>query len=171
MGPASIRLAKEFLAHHHWSHPEDLGGTPQHTELPAFVGDDSDGVYYRAGSVEAADIMSEDQVELPSESVAAAWGSPGRTSPRRESAGRIEKFTVNCVEVVYMIPDGVRQDSRVLVLFGGRGWPGEKATVAHGAPCSLWGEDDTRQIKPCDRIDAEFRNPLYNSRIAALWRR
>ena len=45
------------------------------------------------------------------------------------------------------------------------------ATVAHGAPCSLWGEDDTRQIKPCDRIDVEFRNPLYNSRIAALWRR
>ena len=45
------------------------------------------------------------------------------------------------------------------------------ATVAHGAPCSLWGEDDTRQIKPCDRIDVEFRNPLYNSRIADLWRR
>ena len=322
--PGSIRLAKEFLAHHHWSHPEDLGGTPQRAERSAFVGDDSDGVYYRAGSVEAADIMSEDQVELPSESVAAAWGSPGRTSPRRESAGRIEKFTVNCVEVVYMIPDGVRQDSRILVLFGGRGWPGKKAiaelgfhdwaikrnwcivapsfskgeywnpesgsdavvvsavdslrakhslrplpvflfgysaggqlvallqdhnsslvaawgvygcgvypdmpkakvpgfiacgkddaerlrisrdfayryresgglllwkpvksghelnshalalsreffaTVAHGAPCSLWGEDDTRQIKPCDRIDVEFRNPLYNSRIAALWRR
>ncbi|MBR2773301.1 MAG: hypothetical protein IKD78_15060, partial [Bacteroidales bacterium] len=45
------------------------------------------------------------------------------------------------------------------------------AAVAHGAPCSLWGEDDTRQTKPCDRIDIEFRNPLYNSRIAALWRR
>ena len=24
--PDSIRLAKEFLAHHHWTHPEDLGG-------------------------------------------------------------------------------------------------------------------------------------------------
>ena len=45
------------------------------------------------------------------------------------------------------------------------------ATVAHGAPCSLWGEDDTRQIKPCDRIDVEFRNPLYNSAVADLWRR
>ena len=45
------------------------------------------------------------------------------------------------------------------------------AAVAHGAPCSLWGEDDTRQIKPCDRIDAEFRNPLYYSTVADLWRR
>ena len=322
--PGSIRLAKEFLAHHHWSHPEDLGGTPKRAGLSAFVGDDSDGVYYRAGSVEAADIMAEDQVELPSESVAAAWGSPGRTSPRRESAGQMEKATVNGVEVVYMIPDGVRQDSRILVLFGGRGWPGKKAiaelgfrewaikrnwcvvapsfsngeywnpesgsaavvasavdalrrkhslrplpvflfgysaggqlvallqdydsslvaawgvygcgvypddpkaktlgfvacgmddaerlrisrdfayrhreagglllwkpvksghelnfhaltlareffaAVAAGAPCSLWGEDDTRQIKPCDRIDIEFRNPLYNSAVADLWRR
>ena len=24
----SLRLAREFLAHHHWSHPEDLGGVP-----------------------------------------------------------------------------------------------------------------------------------------------
>ena len=45
------------------------------------------------------------------------------------------------------------------------------AAVAAGAPCSLWGEDDTRQIKPCNRIDAEFRNPLYNSAVADLWRR
>ena len=322
--PGSIRLAKEFLAHHHWSHPEDLGGTPQRAEPSAFVGDDSDGVYYRAGSVEAADIMSEDRVELPSESVAAAWGSLGHTSSHREAVGKIEITTVGGVEVVYMIPDGVRHDSRILVLFGGRGWSGEKAiaelgfrewaikrnwcivapsfskgeywnpesgsaavvvsavdalrrkhslrplpvflfgysaggqlvallqdydslrvaawgvygcgvypdmpkakvpgfiacgkddaerlrisrdfayryreagglllwkpvnagheidslalalsreffaAVAHGAPCALWGEDDTRQIKPCDRIDVEFRNPLYNSRIADLWRR
>ena len=322
--PGSIRLAKEFLAHNHWSHLEDLGGTPRRAEQSTFVGDDSDGVYYRAGSVEAADIMSEDRVELPSESVAAAWGSPGRTSPRMECAGRMEKSTVNGVEVVYMIPDGVRHDSRILVLFGGRGWSGEKtitelgfrewaikrnwcivapsfskgeywnpesgsaavvvsavdflrakhalrplpvflfgysaggqlvallqdhnlslvaawgvygcgvypdapkakapgfiacgiddadrlrisrdfayryreagglllwkpvksghelnshalvlsreffAAVAAGVPCSLWGEDDTRQIKPSDRIDVEFRNPLYNSRLSALWRR
>ena len=45
------------------------------------------------------------------------------------------------------------------------------AAVAAGAPCSLWGEDDTRQIKPCDRIDVEFLNPLYNSVVADLWRR
>ena len=322
--PGSIRLAKEFLAHHHWSHPEDLGGPQPRAEPQTFVGDDSDGVYYRAGSVEAADIMSEDRVELPSESVAAAWGAPGRTSPRRKAVGKTETTTVGGVEVVYMIPDGVRQDSRILVLFGGRGWSGEKAiaelgfrewaikrnwcvvapslsegeywnpesgsaavvaaavdalrkrhslrpfpvflfgysaggklvallqeynpslvaawgvygcgvypdapkakvpgfvacgmddadrlrisrdfayryreagglllwkpvkaghelnsraltlsreffaAVAVGVPCALWGEDDTRQIKPCDRIDVEFRNPLYNSRIAALWRR
>jgi hypothetical protein len=43
------------------------------------------------------------------------------------------------------------------------------AAVAAGAPCAMWGEDDTRQIKPCDRIDVEFRNPLYNSAIANLW--
>ena len=266
--------------------------------------------------------MSEDQVELPSESVAAAWGSPGCTSPQRESAGRVEKSTVKGVEVVYMIPDGVRQDSRVLVLFGGRGWAGEKAiselgfrdwaiqrnwcivapsfskgeywnpqsgsaavvsaaveslrrkhslrplpvfifgysaggqlaallqehspdmaaawgvygcgvypepsrgrapcivacgmddpdrlrisrdfvyryreagglllwkpvssghelsplalhlareffaAVASGAPCTLWGEDDTMLVRPKDRIDAEFRNPLFSRTLAGLW--
>jgi len=322
--PGSIRLAKEFLAHYHWSHPEDLGGSQQRTKSAIFVGDDADGVYYRAESSEAADVMSEDRVLLPSESVSAAWGLPGRTSPRVESSARTAKETIDGVEVVYVVPDGVRNDSRILVLFGGRGWPGEKSiaelgfkewaiarnwcivapsfskceywepqsgsaavvaaavdslrakhslrplpvflfgysaggqlvallqdhnpslvaawavygcglypdapkarapgfvacgmddaerlrisrdfayryreagglllwkpvkaghelnsnalalshefftAVAHGAPCSLWGEDDTRQIKPCDRIDAEFRNPLYNSAVADLWRR
>ena len=321
--PGSIRLAKEFLAHYHWMHSEDLGGSLRRTEMVAFVGDDSDGVYYRAGSVEAADIMPEDKVVLPSESVAAAWGSPGRISPRGDAGGKIETCAVGGVEIVYMIPDRVRHDSRVLVLFGGRGWPGGKsiaelgfwewaiqrnwciiapsfmkgeywkpesgsaavvasavealrkkhslrplpvflfgysaggqlaallqeydsprfaawgvygcgvypeslkakapgfvacgvddaerlcisrnsvyryreagglllwkpvkaghelnpvaidiaceffAAVAHGAPCSLWGEDDTLQIRPLVRIDVEFRNPLYNSRLANLWK-
>ena len=321
--PGSIRLAKEFLAHYHWSHPEDLGGSLQRTRPAAFVGDDADGVYYRAGSAEAADVMAEDRVVLPSESVAAAWGSPGRTSRGGGRTAHIEKETIDGVEVVYAVPDGVRHDSRVLVLFGGRGWPGEKsiselgfrewalarnwcivspsfskgeyweprngsaavvasavnslrrkhslrplpaflfgysaggqlaallqdhspglvaawgvygcgvfpdapkakmpgfvacgmddadrlrisrdfayryreaggmllwkpvkaghelcphalnmareffAAVAGGAPCALWGEDDTWLIRPRDRIDAEFCNPLYNNGIAALWR-
>ena len=323
--PGSIRLAKEFLAHHHWSHPDDLGGgSPQRAKSAAFVGDDADGVYYRAESEEAADILAEDRVPLPSKSVAAAWGLPGRTSPCRGSSMRMARENIDGVEVVYAVPDGVRHDSRIMVLFGGRGWPGERsiaefgfrewalarnwcivspsfakgeywepqsgsaavvasavdalrrkfslrplpvflfgysaggqlaallqdhspslvaawgvygcgvypdaprakapgfvacgmddadrlrisrdfayryresggllmwkpvkaghelnpvalnlareffAAVAAGAPCAMWGEDDTRQIKPCDRIDVEFRNPLYNSRIADLWRR
>ena len=32
---ASARLAREFLAHHHWAHPEDLGGAP----VPSAPGD------------------------------------------------------------------------------------------------------------------------------------
>ena len=43
------------------------------------------------------------------------------------------------------------------------------SAIASGVPCSLWGEDDTRQIRPRDRIDVEFRNPLYNDSIAAIW--
>ena len=320
--PGSIRLAKEFLAHNHWSHPEDLGGPPRKEKSTAFVGDDADGAYYRSGSKEADDIMPEDRVELPSEAVAAAWGRPGRTSPRQAREGRIEKYAVNGVEVVFMVPDGVRSDSRVLVLFGGRGWAGEKAiselgfrdwaiqrnwciaapsfskgeywnpqsgsaavvsaaveslrrkhslrplpvfifgysaggqlaallqehspdmaaawgvygcgvypepsrgrapcivacgmddpdrlrisrdfvyryreaggmllwkpvasghelsppalqlareffaAVASGAPCTLWGEDDTMLVRPKDRIDAEFRNPLFSRTLAGLW--
>ena len=45
------------------------------------------------------------------------------------------------------------------------------AAVASGARCAMWGEDDTRRVAPRERIDPEFLNPLYNVRIAALWRK
>ena len=43
--------------------------------------------------------------------------------------------------------------------------------VATGRPCTLWGEDDTMQIRSREEIDPEFCNPLYNSRVASIWRR
>ena len=43
------------------------------------------------------------------------------------------------------------------------------AAVAEGRPSSLWGEDDIRQVRPYEQIDEEFRNPLYNRRIAVRW--
>lgn len=45
------------------------------------------------------------------------------------------------------------------------------AAVASGARCAMWGEDDTRRVAPREAIDPEFLNPLYNARIAALWRK
>ena len=42
--------------------------------------------------------------------------------------------------------------------------------VAENRPCAVWGEDDVRRILPKERIDVEFRNPLYNARLAAMWR-
>ncbi len=122
----SVRLAKEFLAHHHWTHPEDLGGAPlPPSSAPSFVGDDADGTYHLAGSPEAADVMPEDRVELPSAAVAAAWGAPGRAERRRKPHVSFE--TVRGVEVVLVVPDGVCADARVLVLLGGRGWRGARA--------------------------------------------
>ena len=44
------------------------------------------------------------------------------------------------------------------------------AAVASGAPCALWGEDDTRRVLPRARIDPEYANPLYTPAMAALWR-
>ena len=121
----SLRLAREFLAHHHWSHPEDLGGTLIASAAPSFVGDDADGIYYPSGSPEAADVLPEDRVELPSAAVAAAWGASGPA----ESGGKplITVEAVNGVEVVFVVPKGVRSDARVLVLLGGRGWRGAKS--------------------------------------------
>ena len=126
--PGSIRLAKEFLAHHHWSHQEDLGGSPMLKKSPVFVGDDADGVYYRAGSAESYEIMEEDRIMLPSEAVAAAWGVQGRSGPADGAdAADMYRSVFGGVEVVFAVPAGVMHDSKILVLFGGRGWDGERA--------------------------------------------
>lgn len=317
----SIRLAQAFLAYHHWTNPSDLGADAVCAPSGvAFVGDDADGIYYPAGSAEAADVMPEDRVELPSETVAAAWGIPGW---RGDDDVLVTSEAVNGVETVFAVPRRVLDDSRILVLLGGRGWDGRRSlrelgfaewaagrgwcivapsfsegeywrpesgsvdalrrmvemlrgrnalrplpvfvfgysaggqlaalmqasppfsvaawcavgcgvfpedspprgppalvacgvddsdrfrisrtfvcryreaggallwrpyrgghspdaaslglvreffgAVASGARCAIWGEDDTRRIAPSERIDPEFRNPLYSGRIAALW--
>ena len=319
----SVRLAQAFLAHHHWANPGDLGAESVRGPAgPAFVGDDADGVYYPAGSAEAADVMPEDRVELPSVEVADAWGVPGWRGG--DDGVRVTSEAVDGVEAVFAVPGRVLADSRVLVLLGGRGWDGQRAlrglgfaewaagrgwcviapsftdgewwrpeggsaaalrrmvetlrgrhalrplpvfvfgysaggqltalmqasppfpvaawcavgcgvfpdpprcgppalvacgvgdtgrfsigrtfacryreaggellwrphrgghglddaslalareffaAVASGARCAMWGEDDTRRVAPRERIDPEFLNPLYNARIAALWRK
>ena len=110
--PGSVRLAKEFLAHHHWSHSEDLGlpALPRR-DVARFVGDDADGVYFAAGSAEAAGVMEEDRIDLPSEAVARAWGSPGRTE--RGSAPSVTTNQIDGVQVVSVVrPSGVRLDAK-----------------------------------------------------------
>lgn len=44
-------------------------------------------------------------------------------------------------------------------------------SVASGAPCALWGENDTRRLAPREAIDPEYLNPLYDAALADLWRR
>ena len=126
--PGSVRLAKEFLAHHHWTHPEDLGvETHARSSANVFVGDDADGVYFPAGSTDAEGVMEEDRVLLPSESVARTWGVPGCIGAERKSKVKIATEVVKGIEVVSVVPDDVRSDARILVLVGGRGWTGAKS--------------------------------------------
>ena len=126
--PGSIRLAKAFLSHYHRAHPEDLGySAVRGIKDVGFIGDDADGVYYPAGGRDAADIPAEDRVELPSESVALAWGAPGRTHERRKRKVNISTREVNGVEVVFAVPSEVSRDSRILLVFGGRGWDGDRS--------------------------------------------
>ena len=131
--PKSIRLAKEFLAHHHWSHLEDLGGTSSKANQVAFVGDDANGVYHRIDDPSVADIPHEDRVELPSETIASAWGEPVRdgesAKPLRPN---ISARTIDGVEVVFVVPKNVRPDSRILILLGGRNWSGAKSVREFG---------------------------------------
>lgn len=135
---ASARLAREFLAHHHWTRLDDLGGEPVPERGPAFVGDDADGVYHPAGSARAALVPPEDRVDLPSATVAAAWGRPGPDAVSRKGM-RISSGAVAGVEVVFAVPDGVRPDARILVLLGGRGWTGARTLRDLGfAP---WAEE------------------------------
>ena len=124
---ASARLAREFLAHHHWAHSEDLGGAPVPSPPAPFVGDDADDVYFPSDSPAASAVLPEDRVELPSETVAAAWGTPGLAADGGRREPRVSARTFRGVEVVFSVPDGVRADARVLVLLGGRGWTGAQA--------------------------------------------
>ena len=126
--PKSIRLAKEFLAHHHWSHLEDLGGMSSKANRGAFVGDDANGVYHRIDDPSVADIPLEDRVELPSEMIASAWGEPVcKGESAKPVRPDISTRTIDGVEVVFVVPKNARPDSRILILLGGRNWPGTKS--------------------------------------------
>ena len=70
--------------------------------------------------------MEEDRVALPSESVALAWGTPGRVGTKRKSKVKIAADVVKGIEAVSVVSGDVRSDARVLVLVGGRGWSGSK---------------------------------------------
>ena len=126
--PDSVRLAKEFLAHYHWMHLEDLGGeTLAGSPMNTFIGDDTDGVYFPSGSADVEGIMDEDCVALPSGSVALAWGTPGRVGAKQNDKVKIATDVVKGIEVVSVVPEDVRPDARILVLVGGRGWTGARS--------------------------------------------
>jgi hypothetical protein len=81
--PGSLKLACAFLSHYHNLYRSDLSGSqwmrtePPAKTLPAFVGDDQDGVFYPSDDRRVKRIPVEDRVELPSEEVALAWGVAG----------------------------------------------------------------------------------------------
>lgn len=125
--PGSVRLAQEFLAHNHWSYLEDLGRQAlSKCGATTFVGDDADGVFYEAGTPAASEIVEEDRIVLPSLSVANAWGRPGNVRKMRQNKSMILTNIIDGVQVVLAIPVGLRSDSRILILLGGRNWSGER---------------------------------------------
>ena len=78
--PDSLRLARAFLTYHHELHRDDLSGSSRRAEKrePEFVGDDQEAVYYPADSPKAKNVLKEDRVELPDQSVAEAWGKKAK---------------------------------------------------------------------------------------------
>lgn len=75
--PDSIKLARTFLTYYHLRYLDDLKSMPTGRvpkESYPFIGDDSDGVYYPAGSPRAKTIAWEDQVPIQSQVIAEAWG-------------------------------------------------------------------------------------------------
>jgi hypothetical protein len=71
------------------------------------------------------DIMEEDKIVLPSLALADAWGIPGRQEVK-VAQSMIETNFMSGIEIVARVPYELRQDSRILVLLGGRGWSGTK---------------------------------------------
>ena len=120
--PDSLRLAKAFLSH-------CLAGA---RGGPAFVGDDQDGVYYPANSAEAEFVAPADRVRLPSEAVAEAWGKPAFKEAAPPAPDETVRVAAGGVEFVCRVPRKYEAASRVIVLFGGRGWTGQKTLKEFG---------------------------------------
>ena len=75
--PASLELARAFLAFYHNQYLSDLRYSGMagrvKPEKPAFIGDMEDYNYHPAETIAAKNILPEDQVFLPSKEVAEAW--------------------------------------------------------------------------------------------------
>ena len=74
--PGSLKLARAFLAYYHELNRDDLlgfGGRGDGRNA-AYIGDDQEAVYYPAQSAKAKNVLPEDRVVLPDQSVAEAWG-------------------------------------------------------------------------------------------------
>ena len=139
--PNSLALARAFLEHYDALNRDDLGGGNAGegrfgTEMQ-FVGDDPDGVYWPANSPEAKSIPFEDRVIIPNRLLADAWGKAGVSqSSMTASARSIDQsdrkwmFSVDGVEFACRRPLEFSDESRIAVLFGGRGWSGEKTLQA-----------------------------------------
>ena len=134
--PGSVRLAQAFLAHCHAENRRDLGMDGGVTGVPSpypYVGDDLEGMFHLADSVDAQSIPPADRVPLPNRAVAEAWGCPGEgASPAVHGEARISSFTLAGVPFVLREPAAHSQTSRVAVLFGGRNWPGGRTLEAFG---------------------------------------
>ncbi len=75
--PDSLELARAFFTFYHTKYAADLrhsnlAGRAE-PEKPQFIGDAEDYDYYPVGSAGAKNILTEDQVFLPSREVAEAW--------------------------------------------------------------------------------------------------
>ncbi len=138
--PGSLALARAFLAHwHETRRGELLGGDADAHDasmpLPTYIGDDPEGLYWPADSVAARAVPKEDRVELPSRAVAEAWGREGAEAarsplPRKETVSGLWPFAIEGVPFLCRVPDVFSPTSRVVVLFGGRGWPAAKTLEA-----------------------------------------
>lgn len=125
--PDSLRLAKAFLAYCIKGHEPGA---------KSFVGDDVDNLYYPAESVEAEFVDPSERVVLPTVAIAEAWGRPGERSVEVKPPAKEERIRLKAkgVEFLCRIPRQYDRDSRIVVLFGGRGWNATKTldTFAFG---------------------------------------
>ena len=118
--PESLKLARAFF--------EDRLSGDGRPRRAIFVGDDQENVYYPADSAEASVIPAEDRVAFVSRALAEAWGRADNSDLRVRVAedGRVTFFDESGVRFAVRAPASYTGSSRIVVLFGGRGWPGEK---------------------------------------------
>ncbi len=171
--PGSLALARAFLTHYDALNRDDLGyggmsGRDEHgPPMTPFVGDDPDGMYWPAGSAEALSIPPEDRVPLPSRAVAEAWGKDGvariavaadggasATGQGQTAQGGNWVFSVDGVGFVCRAPSAPTPESRIAVLFGGRGWLAERTLRD-------FGFDETADANGLFLLSPSFKDGEY----------
>ena len=156
---ASRHLAQAFLA-------EVLTNAPSASS--PYVGDDADEVYYAARSPEAEAIPEEDRVRLPSRAVAEAWGRAAariedEVAPEADEQERAQRvrLAVRGTEFVCRLPKTVKASSRIVVLWGGRGWTGDKTLTTFSL--NRWAERTQTLLIAPSYTKGDYRRPETGS--------
>ena len=156
--PESVVLAKSFLLYHHYRNIHDLIQSSFKSDVKKipvlYIGDDQENKFWDISSREVDFIDPSDKVCFPTKELAEAWGKFEPTKwpkkkvitsgsiNRNKTQHKYEHLIVNTsagqnrnLEISIRVPECSPTETKenyLLVLFGGRNWPGDKTIDTYG---------------------------------------